>query len=256
MGTAAIVAASPQENLSRAPLAGVLGYANARAGLLVMAAAAAVVVSVVVRPLIVRAAAMGLSAVLALLPLVIRSAGGAVLGALVLAVGVLVHLRVSGRSVVLTIVALFLATLGTTLAIGARGDGGTRPQLWHEALVLTARHPLTGVGPGRFDQESPTARNDRDLRWAHNGFLQIGAETGVPGIVLLVLLVLVVFARLAVSGSAAAAAAAGALGALAIHACIDYVLHFAALPVLVSALAGTAIGYGSRRSRDTPGAPS
>jgi O-antigen ligase len=115
-----------------------------------------------------------------------------------------------------------------------------RPALWHDALVLMSHHPAYGVGPGRFIRQSPIARSDLDARWAHNGFLQQGAEQGVMGLVIVVLLFAWAFVRLWVTPSPDAVNALGAAGlaALGIQACIDYVLHFPAVAVAASALVG------------------
>ena len=63
-----------------------------------------------------------------------------------------------------------------------------RVALWHDAIAIIEEQPLFGVGPSRFSSESPIAMVDRDEPWAHQEFLQQGAETGLPGAILLVLL--------------------------------------------------------------------
>jgi O-antigen ligase len=153
------------------------------------------------------------------------------------------------------IVVALVATvvLGVTSSGAARSPGSltrvgsalrrNRLLLWHDALTLMAAHPLVGIGPERFQFTSPTARSDSDLRWAHNGFLQQGAEQGVTGLLLLLLLFLWTLLRL---GSVphpdrAVALAGAAVAALGIQACVDYVLHFTALPVVAAALAGAVI---------------
>ena len=46
---------------------------------------------------------------------------------------------------------------------------------WKETVKIIGQHPLTGVGPGNFSL--------KETRAAHNSYLQIWAETGIPGIV-------------------------------------------------------------------------
>ena len=96
------------------------------------------------------------------------------------------------------------------------------------------------VGPGTFAQVDRTARRDADVRWAHNEFLQEGVELGWAGFALLVLLFGWGFARLWVLPAPDIVVALGAasLAALGIHASVDYVLHFPAVPL---------IGRGARR---------
>lgn len=139
-------------------------------------------------------------------------------------------------------VAVFVATvvLGLTQARTPldRFLSANRPLLWHEALRMTGEEPTVGVGPGRFFEES--AVQDSDLAWAHNGFLQQGAEAGAPGLVLALAVVLWCFVRLAIRpGTDRAAAVAGAAVCMvAVHACVDYVLHFPAIPLAVAFLVG------------------
>jgi O-antigen ligase len=115
-----------------------------------------------------------------------------------------------------------------------------RLALWHDAFGIMVEHPLRGVGPGRFQDYSPTAFGEPDLRWAHNEFLQQGAEQGVPGLILLAVLFGWGFARLVLGGTpdAITALAAAALATLGVHAAVDYVLHFPAIPLLAAALIG------------------
>jgi O-antigen ligase len=125
-----------------------------------------------------------------------------------------------------------------------------RPALWHDALTLLSRQPLTGVGPGRFQFESPVARSDRDARWAHNGFLQQGAEGGVVGLAIILAIFAWGFVRLWVNPRPDAVSALGALSlaTFGVQACIDYLFHFMALPIVVAALLGVAATPAPRAS--------
>jgi O-antigen ligase len=118
-----------------------------------------------------------------------------------------------------------------------------RVELWRDAWILARDHPLTGIGPGRFAHESPTALADADADRAHQGFLQMGAEAGFPAMALLVALFLWAQFRLGMMKSFGypQAVAAAAVTALGLHACIDYVLHFAAVPVAAAAVLGAAV---------------
>jgi O-antigen ligase len=144
--------------------------------------------------------------------------------------------------------------LATTIVLGLTYAGGAsvatsalterRVALWHDALVIAGRYPATGAGFHRFEQLSPTARSDPDARWAHNEYLQVAAETGIPGLILVTSLVLWGFLALAREPvlTSKAVAAAG-LAAVAIHASIDYVFHFVAIPVSAAALLGAALAH-------------
>lgn len=256
--------------------AGALGYSNASAELSVQGFAAAVLVLALVGR---RARAVPAAlAALVLAVATIRSDSIAATGLLALpAVSVVAAAAgVSPRRILAGLATLLVVALAGTVVLGATGGqdrddrpvspvidatlSGRRIELWHDALVLMAEHPVLGVGPDRFSMESPMARSDRDARWAHNGFLQQGAETGLVGLALLLGIFLWGLGRLGGGrgGSAIGAiahgpavAAGAAVAALGIHACIDYVLHFPTLPVAAAAILGSAVPRAHRREVDT-----
>jgi O-antigen ligase len=250
--------------------AGALGYSNASAELSVQGFAAALLVVLVVGR---RAWAFPAAlAAVALAIATIRSGSTAAAVLLVLPVAALAAAAAGrpARPVLLALAAVLVAVLAGTVFLGASGGGGgaddrsvspvidatlsgRRIELWHDALVLMVEHPVVGVGPGRFGVESPTALADRDARWAHNGFLQLGAETGIVGLVLLLGIFVWALARPdglgfapgALAGSPALVAGA-AVAALGIHACVDYVLHYPVLPVAAAAILGSAVPLAHR----------
>jgi len=62
-----------------------------------------------------------------------------------------------------------------------------RKQLLIDSLVLTAKHPLLGVGPGNFEvaqAEMAAERGDVKGLWhvTHNTYTQLSSEMGLPGI--------------------------------------------------------------------------
>lgn len=68
-----------------------------------------------------------------------------------------------------------------------------RVQVWKRGLGYMIQHPILGVGAGNFPTAegtiSPLVRSapaGRGIRWgaAHNSLVQVGAELGVPGLVL------------------------------------------------------------------------
>lgn len=232
-------------------LFGPLGYSNASGELFVLCALAGLMAAVAAPGgwgWIVRVPAGLASAGFAVL--VVMSGSSAALVVLVLVLlaapavafgrtrAVRVVIACYGAVVVLALVAT--AVLGLTRAATPvdRYLSANRPGLWHEAIRMIGDEPLAGVGPGRFFAES--AIHDTDLAWAHNGFLQQGAEQGVPGLLLVVAVFAWGFVRLGVRPGAdrAAACAAAALCALGVHASVDYVLHFPALPLVAAFLVG------------------
>ena len=70
-------------------------------------------------------------------------------------------------------------------------DDAGRMQVWKRGIGYMAQHPVFGVGGANFPTAegtlSPLAANatvGRPVKWsaAHNSFLQVGAELGVPGL--------------------------------------------------------------------------
>jgi O-antigen ligase len=66
-----------------------------------------------------------------------------------------------------------------------------RLQLHKRAIELTLKHPLLGVGPTNFEdavEDMVQTEEGHRSGWqvAHNGYLQVSAETGLPGLFLFV----------------------------------------------------------------------
>jgi O-antigen ligase len=182
--------------------------------------------------------------------------------------------RAARIAVVVCGVLLALALVATTI-LGARARSAPssdiearirealtsdRLELWNEAERLMALHPLRGVGPAGFDDYAPLALRDPSnlLFWAHNDFLQQGAELGVPGLLLLLGLFAWGFIALWANPAADAfvALAAAALAAVGIQACVDYVLHYPAVALATAALVGAGIAPPHERGRARYGSPS
>lgn len=61
----------------------------------------------------------------------------------------------------------------------------TRIRLWEQATELMAKRPLLGVGPGNFiEAKSYYYIPGNKTHVAHNSFLHVGAETGIPAMIL------------------------------------------------------------------------
>lgn len=228
-----------------------LRYANANAalfalGALAIAAAVAGAITIASRPVVM---------VTALIFVGLTVATRSVAGVLTLAVGALIALAgrwLAGPLAVAVVVLIMGVTSAFAVATPHEGhdDVAVRTQLWHEAVRLMHTEPVRGIGPGRFSVLNTVSR-DADLRWAHNDYLQVGAELGAIGLVLVVLLLfwaaleLLLAARL---HQPLAPWAAGALAASAVHAGVDYVFHFA----VVIALTALMVGAGTSHHHRTP----
>ena len=238
----------PAGIFSAHPASGPFGYANAKAALAVLAAVASLMIA--------RQAAsprIRLGAVVAAVGFALVAPASDARTAVIVVAGLpaaaFVGIRGRPRRVFLLacVVAVLGVSLGTTV-LATTGDPASlgptldqrRVRLWSEAAGLMEAHPWLGVGPGRFDEESPTAGSDPDARWAHQEFLHQGAETGILGFVLLLLIFVWALARVWTPSppSPLAVPAAFAIAALATLASFDYVLHFPAIALSGAALVG------------------
>jgi O-antigen ligase len=258
VGGAAVLAVTTPDVLSGAPLGGPLGYANANGAFFVQAAIAALMLAASARTSPVKLLGFASAAAFGVVPFAAKSVTSAVLLLVLPAFAISVR-SLGTRVAAAGCAALFIAVLGTTVVLAVSYDARDRSSLvdrvvdasiderravlWHEALGMMREHPGVGVGLGGFQVLSPTARSDPDARWAHNSFLQQGAETGIIGVVLLTLLFLWGFASLGTSAKLDTLGVLGAvsLSALGIHACVDYILHFPAVPITAAALVGAAM---------------
>lgn len=257
---ALIVAAGSSTGLfSTAPLSGPLKYLNADGAFYVQAAMAGMMLAFGAGRWLIRVPAAAAAGFFAVLPFVIHALAAAWLVILLPAVALgaaAIGPKVARASVGLLCLSC-VAIVGATIQLGAAYPPSAEPSVlqqvalrvvdaerwffWHDAFNLMSRYPGTGVGPGRYAAVSPNARRDPQDRWAHNEFLQQGAEGGVVGLALLSLIFLWGFARLLAGTAPDAVTLLGAasLAALAIHASVDYVMHFPAIPLLAAALVGT-----------------
>jgi peptidoglycan/xylan/chitin deacetylase (PgdA/CDA1 family)/O-antigen ligase len=250
-GAALVVAvASPLATYSSNPGHGIFDYANARAGFYVQGVAAAAMLGLAVRGRGIRAIIAVVALGFAVVPFVARSYG-AVAGLALVALAV--PLAATGRMPRAGVVVLGVVTavtLAVSLWLGvnppapqgrlAEALDARRISLWGDAVRMIETSPVTGVGPGVFDDLRTTALGDEDARWAHHDFLQQGAETGLPGMVLLVAGFGWAFVRLWSAGDPRAVLAAAAVAALGMQASVDHVLHAPPIPVMAAALFGTA----------------
>jgi O-antigen ligase len=77
---------------------------------------------------------------------------------------------------------------------GAVDSTNARMELQRRAIQLTIQHPLLGVGPLNFedgveDMVQKEERHRSGWQVAHNSYLQVAADTGVPGAILFTWLV-------------------------------------------------------------------
>jgi O-antigen ligase len=251
------------------PLSGPLGYANASGALFFISAGAAVLLGRLAHHPKVRCVAYLMAGVWLLIPWWTGALAAALLGTLLPLAVVLLRRAAAVRTALLVGAGLTLVALLTTTAIGLKHEPGghvglidriahatlteRRAVLWSDAIDLLRSQPFTGVGPGRFRTHSPTALADSDALWAHNEYLEVAAETGIPGLILVVGIVLWGFARLwGASADVRSVPAVVVLVGAAIHATIDYIWHFPPVPIALAALVGTAAAIGPQATHRRP----
>jgi O-antigen ligase len=253
-----------------APLGGPFGYVNATGAFFFLASAAGVGLAASARRPAVRVGGAVAALGFAFVPVAARTAA-AVLVVPLPAIALLLG-QTRPRLAVAVLGAGLVAVVGVTAALGATASGavrgcdvpahcpasvgrfhreaarllgGERLALWRDAVRAAARHPVFGVGPGRFAAASPTAA-DPDLRHGHSLFLERAAEEGLPGLATLLAPFAWAFARLARRATPAALVAAGTLAGAGALGAIDYVFRFPALPLALAALVGAGLAAPGR----------
>jgi O-antigen ligase len=110
---------------------------------------------------------------------------------------------------------------------------GTRLEVFKGNLAMIQDYPIVGVGPGNFPRAFPQYRapvNKGDIisatthffvNYAHNDYLQIATEQGIPGMVLFIVLLVVALRQPTTEIGAKAA-----LIALVIHGLVDANMTF------------------------------
>jgi hypothetical protein len=238
---------------------GFLDYANASGALAFLAGAAALLVALRARHLWVRTGAAALAVLWIAAPWFLGARTASVLALALPAVALTVRTRRALRRLLAGGALLAVAGLVGTVLLAetyAPGEvlspserivdatlGEIRIELWREALTWAGQGPLTGLGPGGFRQVSTMAETRSAAAWAHNEFLQAAAETGVIGAGLLAALFAWAGWRVWRSHCPTCAGVAGAavIGTV-LNASIDYVLHFAIIPLALAAIVGAGSG--------------
>jgi O-antigen ligase len=97
-----------------------------------------------------------------------------------------------------------MGTIGSDTDYNRTEESG-RMQIWRRGIGYMLQHAMLGVGPDNFRAAEGTLSPFADrqqfgvgVRWnaAHNAFIQVGAELGVPGLVLFVAMIVSAFVAL------------------------------------------------------------
>ena len=115
------------------------------------------------------------------------------------------------------------------------GFMGERPQWWQTALDLTQKYPLTGIGLGRFRYEYQTSGPPEQYNvpyHAHNIYLHIAVEHGIPSLLLFLWIVVIIYQQIFAGqqasnfwGSGTFIGASGFLISTLVYGLADNILH-------------------------------
>jgi O-antigen ligase len=130
--------------------------------------------------------------------------------------------------------------------------GPSRISMWRDALPLIEDHPLLGTGLGTFPiayTSGQTAFLSQFVNHAHNDYLEIASDLGVPAALILFGSILFVLARAIrsfLSGERdfdriVALGCAGSIVAILLHSFADFNLYIPANALLFSAILGLAV---------------
>jgi len=259
----ALIVLFPGQIFSGDPVGGPWETSSATGAFYVQGAVAGLMLAVRPRQLPLRILGVTAAIVFGVVPFVARARAAAIL-LLVLGIPAILARSTSARRFLVTAYgAIFAAVLVATVLLGATFTGEDRvgvvdqtvdatltirrPVLWQDALFMMTSNPITGVGPGLFHTYSGEVNKYRErYPWergqghAHNVFLQLGAETGIPGFLLLTALFAWGFVRIRVLAAPDAMAVMGAvaLAAVGIQSCISNVLASRAVSAATWGLVG------------------
>jgi O-antigen ligase len=140
-----------------------------------------------------------------------------------------------------------------------------RTTVWRDSIGAVEDFWLTGSGLRSFQYVYPIYRSfggRRFYSWAHNDYLQLGVELGLPGVALVLGFLFWAFRRardvrrkLLESGSSLRALHAGycaAAVAVALHSFTDFGLHLPANAALFTVVVGVATGVAPSRASNEP----
>jgi O-antigen ligase len=185
------------------------------------------------------------------------------------------HRFVSGRWVV----ALGLGVLAVALWIGVEpvierfellpeeieAEQG-RAQVYRESVGIIGDFWLTGSGLGSYGHVFPAYRSfggEIFYAWAHNDYLQLGVELGVPGLLMLAWLIVMLIGRILVVREELAdypdlghihSGFVAALVAIGLHSFTDFSMHMPAVMALFSVIVGVVVGMRAPREKRAGGA--
>jgi len=143
------------------------------------------------------------------------------------------------------ILVVYLTPLNDKLAASNATSFETRQTMWSTTVPAIKANGLVGSGVGSFPQvypqyEDPAAVTTTFVNHAHNDYLEVALEAGIPGILLVVAFFIWWGSRAvpiwrSVAADRYALAASIASAAILVHSLVDYPLRTAALSAIMAA---------------------
>lgn len=139
-------------------------------------------------------------------------------------------------------------------------SSGSRVSIWRDTVALIRHHPFLGTGYATFPvafTPYQTSFLGQFVNHAHNDYLELASDLGIPAAALLLAAVLAVLARsvrfaaLAREGfdRTVAIACAGSIVAILVHSLADFNLYIPANALLFSVVLGLAVALPSANSQ-------
>jgi O-antigen ligase len=135
----------------------------------------------------------------------------------------------------------------------------TRLSIWQDARALMRQEPVIGTGLGTFPiayTAVQTAFPGQFVNHAHNDYLEIASDIGLPMAIVLFASIFFIFARTVraffrtkgLFERSVALGCAGSIVAILLHSFTDFNLYIPANALLFSTILGLAVAIGSERS--------
>ena len=113
----------------------------------------------------------------------------------------LLIVNTNSRQAIIGIVPRHIKARVQTMIAHPAGFMGERPQWWRTSLQMIQKHPLTGIGLGRFRYEYQHSGPDEQYYTpyhAHNIYLHIATEQGIPSLLLFLWMVAIICRQISV----------------------------------------------------------
>ncbi len=144
-----------------------------------------------------------------------------------------------------------------------KGSIKARLTFWKTALLMIEKHPIKGVGPGRFGyfypfyqkeilkKDTSPKKHAYNAKRAHNEYIQVLSETGIPGFLVFVIMLYLLISngikKIKETKSLTILAFASGIGIFLIHSLFSFPFHLAPSMLYFAIFASGVIGKGKEK---------